>query len=54
MTLLIQMPKVSFTKFHNELAWVLGTHQPAASKVSPKAASVSSAEVESEGEEGAV
>ena len=26
-TLLIQMPKVSFTEFHNELARVLGTHQ---------------------------
>ena len=45
------MPKVSFTKFHNELAQVLGTHQWAACKVSTKAVSVSSAEVESEGEE---
>ena len=26
-TLLIQMPMVTFTQFHNELAWILGTHQ---------------------------
>ena len=50
-TLLIQMPKVSFTKFCNELSHVLGTCQWAASKVSTKAVSVSSAEVESEGQE---
>ena len=45
------MPKVSFTKFCNELAQVLGTHQWVANKVSTQAMSVSSAEVESEGEE---
>ena len=37
-TLLIQMPKVSFTEFHNELARVLGTHQWAITKASSKAA----------------
>ena len=47
-TLLIQMPKVSFTKFWNELAQVLGTRQWAISRVSSKAMSAMSAKVKSE------
>ena len=41
-TLLLQMPKVTFTQFHNELARVLGTHQ--CSKPSTKVVSVSTVE----------
>ena len=43
-TLLLQMPKVTFTQFHNELARVLGTHQ--CSKPSTKVVSVSTVESE--------
>ena len=41
-TLLLQMPRVTFTQFHNELARVLGTRQ--CSKPSTKAVSVSTVE----------
>ena len=44
-TLLLQMPKVTFTQFHNELARVLGTRQHP--KSSFKAVSVSTMESES-------
>ena len=44
-TLLLQMPKVTFTQFHNELARVLGTHQ--CPKASSKAVSISTVESES-------
>ena len=44
-TLPSQMPKVTFTQFRNELAWVLGTHQHA--KGSAKTVSVSSIAAES-------
>ena len=50
--LLKQMPQISFTQFHNELALVLGTHQWAVTKASVKVVSASSVETESE-EEGA-
>ena len=51
-TLLKQMPQITFTQFHNELAQVLGTHQLAAAKASVKTVTAASAETESE-EEGA-
>ena len=44
------MPKISFTKFHNELSRVLGTRQRAAAKASVKAVTATSTETESEGE----
>ena len=47
------MPQITFTKFCNELARVLGTHQCAATKASVKTVMAASAETESE-EEGAV
>lgn len=50
-TLLIHMPKISFTEFRNELATVLGTWQQAISKVLSKAVSTSSIEVKDHGEE---
>ena len=46
-TLLLQMPKVTFTQFYNKLARVLGTHQH--SKGSNKAVSVSVVGTSSEG-----
>ena len=46
------MQQCSFTKFHNELARVLGTHQRAISKASAKPVTSKSVEVES-GEEDA-
>ena len=46
-TLLLQMPKVSFIQFRNELARVLGTHQ-CSSKTSRKSLSTSSIGVRSE------
>ena len=49
-TLLKQMPKISFTEFHNELSRVLGTRQRAAAKASVKAVTATSMETESEGE----
>ena len=52
-TLLKQMPKITFTHFHNKLARVLGTRQCAATKASVKTAMAALAETESE-EEGAV
>ena len=45
-TLLLQMPKVTFTQFHNGLARVLGTYQ--CSKSNTKALSVSAVEPELE------
>ena len=50
--LLLQMPKVSFTQFRNELARVLGTHQHS-SKTTTKSIATSTVGVESE-EEGTV
>ena len=52
-TLLKQMPQITFTQFHNELARVLGTCQHAAAKASVKTVTAALAETESE-EEGAV
>ena len=49
-TLLKQMPKISFTEYHNELSRVLGTQQHAAAKASVKAVTATSTETESEGE----
>ena len=48
-TLLLQMPKVTFTQFCNELARVIGTCQH--SKDSTKAVPVSAVGTSSEGEE---
>ena len=48
-TLLLQMPKVTFTQFQNELARVLGTHQ--CSKGSSRVVSVSAVGTSSGGEE---
>ena len=52
-TLLKQMPNITFTQFHNELARVLGTCQHVATKAFVKTITASSAETESE-EEGTV
>ena len=49
--LLLQMPTVSFTQYHNELARVLGTHQCQNKGVSSKAISVTPEETESGGRE---
>ena len=48
-TLLLQMPKVTFTQFHSELARVLGTRQ--CSKCSTRTVSVSAVETESGNDE---
>ena len=48
-TLLKQMPKISFTKFRNELSRVLGTRQRTAAKASVKTMTASSMETESKG-----
>ena len=52
-TLLMQMPKVSFTQFCNELARVLGTRQCANIKTTSRSVAVFSVGVESE-EEGSI
>ena len=52
-TLLKQMPQITFTQFHNELARVLGTCQHAATKAPVKTIVAASTETESE-EEGVV
>ena len=49
--LLLQMPTVPFTQYHNELARVLGTHQCQNKGVSSKAISATQEETESEGKE---
>ena len=49
--LLLQMPTVSFTQYHNELARVLGTHKCQNKGVSSKAISATQEGTESEGEE---
>ena len=49
-TLLKQMPKISFTEFHNELSRVLGTRQRVVAKASVKAVSATTTETESESE----
>ena len=49
--LLLQMPTVSFTQYHNELARVLGTRQRQNKGVSSKAISVTPEETESGREE---
>ena len=49
-TLLKQMPQITFTHFHNELARVLGTCQHAATKASVKTVMAASVETESEEE----
>ena len=49
--LLLQMPTVSFTQYHNELARVLGTRQHQNKGVSSKAISATLEETESGGEE---
>ena len=51
--LLKQMPQITFTQFHNELARVLGTHQCMVAKASVKTVMATLAETKSE-EEGAV
>ena len=52
--LLLQMPKVSFTQYRNELARVLGTCQRPTKGVSSKAVSATQEGTESEEEEKAV
>ena len=49
-TLLKQMPQITFTQFHNDLASVLGTHQRMAAKTSVKTVTAASAETKSEEE----
>ena len=49
--LLLQMPTVSFTQYHNKLARVLGTRQRQNKGVSSKAVSATQEGTESEGEE---
>ena len=49
--LLLQMPTVSFTQYHNELARVLGTRQRQNKGVSSKAVSATQEGTKSEGEE---
>ena len=49
--LLLQMPKVSFTQYRNELARVLGTHQHPSKGVTTKAVSAMQEGTESEEEE---
>ena len=44
------MPQITFTQFHNELAWVLGTHQCVAAKASVKTVTATLVETQSEGE----
>ena len=47
-TLLMQMPQMSFTQFHNKLAQVLGTHQQTGNKASAKTVTTSAVEAEPE------
>ena len=52
--LLLQMPRVSFTQYRNELARVLGTRQHPSKGVSTKVVSATQEGTESEEEEKAV